>query len=515
MAEPTAAAEPSATRIVHESTIDIALAKLAPWNPSDRISSWYWAGAVTLLAGVLRIVDIAHPPRKIFDEVYYAKDAHDLLGNGYELNATGNGPGLVAHPPLGKWCIALGEWLFGYNSLGWRFSAAIVGTLSVLILCRLGRRLFDSTLLGCLAGLLLCMDGLHFVSSRVALLDIFLMFFVLASFACLVLDRAQHRNQVHAVLLTATRVGENLSRSLRREPGWRSWPWWRIAAAVLLGCALGVKWSAIWFVPVFLLLIVIWEVQARRSAGVRRPVSDVIGWETGWIAGFVVIAVLVFLAGYTGWFLTDGGWDRHWAEENGQSVWYLPDALASLWHYQYGIYQFHANLSTPHSYQSSPYSWFILQRPVLYYYESDGPCDAQNCSSAVLALGNPMLWWTFLLASIVCLWRSVINRDWRALAIVFCAAGAVVPWMFYPDRTMYFFYALPALPFFILAITMTLGLVLGGPRADAQRRFLGALIVGVYVVLVIVAFAYFYPIYTGEVTSYEDWHSRMWFESWI
>ncbi|MGH3545266.1 MAG: dolichyl-phosphate-mannose--protein mannosyltransferase, partial [Mycobacteriales bacterium] len=483
--------------------------------PKDRISSWYWAGTVALLAGLLRIVDIAHPPRQIFDEVYYAKDAHDLLGNGYELNAAGDGPGLVAHPPLGKWCIALGEWLFGYNSLGWRFSAAILGTLSVLILCRIGRRLFDSTLLGCLAGLLLSLDGLHFVSSRVALLDIFLMFFVLASFGCLVLDRAQRRDQLHAALLAATEAGKDLSRGIRRITGWRGWPWWRIAAAALLGCALGVKWSAVWFLPVFLLLIVLWEVQARRSAGVRHPISDVIGWETGWIVGFGVIAVVVFFASYTGWFITDGGWDRHWAQENGAGVWYLPDALVSLWHYQHGIYQFHANLSTPHSYQSTPYSWFVLERPVLYYYESDGPCGAATCSSAVLALGNPMLWWTFVVASAVCLWRGVISRDWRALAIALCAAGAIVPWMFYPDRTMYFFYALPALPFFVLAVTLALGLILGRRSASAPRRLTGALIVGVYVVLVIVAFAYFYPVYTGDVISYDDWRSRMWLESWI
>ncbi len=500
---------------MHESATNLALDKLAPWNPVDRISSWYWAGAVALLAGVLRIVDIAHPPRKIFDEIFYAKDAHDLLASGYELNEQGTGPELVHHPPLGKWCIALGEWLFGYNSLGWRFSAAIFGMLSVLILCRVGRRLFDSTLLGCIAGLLLSLDGLHFVSSRVALLDIFLMFFVLASFACLVLDRTQRRTQIYAALLTATETGRSLGRGIRREPGWRGWPWWRIAAAALLGCALGVKWSAVWFLPIFLLLIVVWEIQARRCAGVRRPVSDVIGWETGWIVGFATIAVLVFLASYTGWFVTDGGWNRHWAQENGAGVWYLPDSLVSLWHYQHEVYEIHTHLITPHPYQSTPSSWLYLGRPVHYYGDSAGTCGAANCFSAIIALGNPMLWWTFLLASAVCLWRGVVNRDWRALAILACAAGAIVPWMFYPYRTMYFFYALPALPFFILAVTLSLGLVLGGPRASASRRLTGALVVGVYVVLVIVAFAYFYPIYTGVVTSYEEWRSRMWFKSWI
>ena len=66
---------------------------------------------------------------------------------------------------------------------------ALLGTLSVLMLCRIGRRLFRSTFLGCLAGALLAVDGLHFVMSRTALLDLVLMFFVVAAFGCLLIDR--------------------------------------------------------------------------------------------------------------------------------------------------------------------------------------------------------------------------------------------------------------------------------------------------------------------------------------
>ena len=41
------------------------------------------------------------------------------------------------------------------DSFGWRVSAAVVGALTVLVLARLVRRLTGSTLIGCLAGLLL------------------------------------------------------------------------------------------------------------------------------------------------------------------------------------------------------------------------------------------------------------------------------------------------------------------------------------------------------------------------
>ena len=54
---------------------------------------------------------------------------------------------------------------------------------------RIARRMTRSTLLGCVAGLLLALDGLEFVLSRTAILDIFVMFWVLAAFGLLVIDR--------------------------------------------------------------------------------------------------------------------------------------------------------------------------------------------------------------------------------------------------------------------------------------------------------------------------------------
>src|SRR6202040_3166824 len=78
---------------------------------------------------------------------------------------------------------------FGLNSFGWRFSSAVFGSLAILLICRIARRMTRSTLLGCLAGLLMSLDGLEFVLSRTGILDIFLMFFVLAAFGCLVIDR--------------------------------------------------------------------------------------------------------------------------------------------------------------------------------------------------------------------------------------------------------------------------------------------------------------------------------------
>src|SRR3712207_9006583 len=96
---------------------------------------------------------------------------------------------MVVHPELAKWLIGAGEELFGFEPFGWRVASAVVGTLMVLVMVRLVRRLTGSTLLGAVGGLLLCVDGLHFVLSRLALLDIFVAFFLLCAVSCLVAGR--------------------------------------------------------------------------------------------------------------------------------------------------------------------------------------------------------------------------------------------------------------------------------------------------------------------------------------
>src|SRR4051812_47060843 len=252
---------------------------LAPAIPGSRLMGWLAPLLVTLFAGVLRFYDLAKPRAVIFDETYYAKDAYALLKFGYEHNTVKNadklllqnppnyhiwadGGSFVAHPPAGKWLIAVGEWIFGMTPFGWRFSAALIGTLSVLILARVARRMTRSTLLGCAAGLLLAVDGMHLVTSRTAILDIFVMFWILAGFACLVIDRDVTRAAL------ARKIGETGNES---DLGPFVMHWWRIGAALCLGTAVATKWTGVYYIAAFGLMALLWDIGARRAAGVRQP----------------------------------------------------------------------------------------------------------------------------------------------------------------------------------------------------------------------------------------------------
>jgi len=478
--------------------------------------SWLITAVIVAVAAILRLSGLGRPKGYIFDEVYYPTDAWDMLHHGVEWDEKTNGPAYVVHPPLGKWLIALGEKAFGNHEVGWRVPAAIAGTLMVLI--RVAYRMFHSIVLAGTAGLLMTLDGFHLVLSRTSLLDIFLGLFVLAAFAALVLDRDAYRRR----WLRALENGWD-PQTARRLP--RIVPWWLLASGVLFGLACGVKWSALFFAPIFAALAVVWRVQARRSAGVRRPIFAGILGDLGWLILNLVLTVVFYLATWTGWFVTNAGYFRHYRQANGLSEAPVLGALLNLLHYHQEAFKFHNGLSERHIYQSWPWQWLLLGRPVAFYWSGNGNCGAPSCAAEILLLGTPILWWSFLPALAALVWFGIARRDWRAYAIGAGVVAGLLPWFYYAiaeGRTMFVFYVLPALPFLILAVVYALGaimtpasgMVTGAARTD--RQLVGTVVAGVFVVLVALCFAYFYPIFVGQLIPYESWQARMWLGSrWI
>jgi dolichyl-phosphate-mannose--protein O-mannosyl transferase len=510
----------------------------------DRWSGWGGPLLVTLMAGLMRFWHLGSPKAVIFDETYYAKDAWALVHRGFEVNWDKNANDLilqkaghvgipsdaayVVHPPVGKYVIGLGELVFGFDPFGWRFMTALLGTLSVLLLCRIGRRIFRSTFLGCLAGALMAVDGLHFVMSRTSLLDGVLMFFVLAAFGCLVIDRDKSREKLAAALPMdadgRVRPDPHVGDGLRL--GWRPWRW---AAGLLLGLAIGTKWNGLYILAAFCVMALLWDVGARKVAGAWHPYMAVLKHDTGiTFLATVPVAVAVYLFSWIGWILspTDGtgGYFRNWAATDGKggSWTFLPDWLRSLWHYEHEVYEFHVGLSSPHTYQSNPWSWILLGRPVSYFYESpspgaDGcPADAgQKCAREVLAIGTPVLWWAACFAILFVLWRWAFRRDWRAGAIACGIAAGYLPWFMYQERTIFLFYAVVFVPFLCLAVAMLIGAIIGPPGSTDTRRVIGSAGAGVLVLLIAWNFIYFWPLYTGTALPIDSWRSRMWLDTWV
>jgi dolichyl-phosphate-mannose--protein O-mannosyl transferase len=488
--------------------------RLSPPMPTDRRVALLVGSAVTVLAAVLRMVHLDRPVAFVFDELYYPIQAWSLLQRGTDVEAVDgfqqrvlagdtavltDRAAFVLHPPFGKWLIALGESAFGLTPFGWRISVAVAGTLTVLLTFVVARRLTRSTVLAGLAGLLLAVDGLSVVTSRIALLDGFLTLWLLAGFGCLLRDR------------DASRLSYADAAAAGRPVRTRLWRPWRLAAGVCLGLACGVKWSGVWVLALLGVATVLWELGAYRSLGLRRPWRRALAVDgpTAFVS-VVGTAAVAYVATWTGWFLHAGAWSARW--HGGAGTW------ESFVYYHRYAYQLTTGITSPHTWASDPWGWLVQWRPVLAYRANVGhgaeACQASSCVRDMLMLGTPVLWWGGCVALVACLVLWVWRRDWRAGILPALVAAVWLPWFAYLDRTTFSFYVVAAAPYLVMALAVLAGYLMGTGRAGPERRLLGAVVVGAFVMVVLVQAAFLWPVWSGELVTIEQWRARMALRSW-
>jgi dolichyl-phosphate-mannose-protein mannosyltransferase len=504
--------------------------------PTDRINGWIVTLIIGVIAFVIRYVNLGYPNKLVFDETYYAKDAYALLKFGYEhdwpsdanakiivgnVDVMQDTASFVVHPQLGKWLIAVGEQLFGMNSFGWRFPSLIFGILLIMVTIRLVRRVSKSTMIGGLAGILLTFDGLAFVMSRTALLDIFMAFFLVAAVACVVADREWFRNRLADYLerRELTDLAGRFGPALILRP-------WLIAAGLCFGLALGTKWNALFPLGAFALLSLAWDVGARRLAGAgSRAKFAIVRDGIPAFLSLVVVSLVVYVGTWASWLLTTGGYDRMWGEEHPEhvTVRLLGKPLASLLHYQYDIWNFHTGdfiNNAQHTYRADPAGWLIVARPIgidavnNIKPGTDGCLGPDNCIRVISGVGTPALWWVAIFALVAAAILWVGGRDWRFGIPVVGVLSSWLPWFAFDSRPLFFFYAIAIIPFSVMAVALSAGWILGDPLGG-DRRMIAAILIGAFVALVAANFAYIYPILTDELMAYPKWLSRMWFRTWI
>ncbi len=335
--------------------------------------------------------------------------------------------------------------------------------------------------------------------SRIGLLDVFVMFWALAAFGCLLIDRDQARDRTLA-------------------GGRRSVRWWRVAAGLCLGLCISTKWSGLFFAAMFGIASVLWDVAARRRAGGRHwLLTGLLRDGGGALALMLPVAAAVYLASWTGWLQGSTGYNRQWAAQHPADT-FVPDALRALWDYHRQMWHANTTLRAFHPYRSHPWSWMVLGRPTSFDYRgsADGltDCPSRECAQAISDLGNPVIWWGGTIAVVVLVVVWLLGRDWRAGAILAGLAGGYLPWFAFSERTIYSFYAVAFGPYVVLALTFCLGLILGPARATPDRRLTGAAVAGSVVLLAVLTFAFFYPVLSDQVVDHAQWSDRMWLRSW-
>jgi hypothetical protein len=131
----------------------------------------------------------------IFDEHYYVSAARVIAGipttkgEAYAgASPSGTDPN-GEHPQLGKIAIAAGIKLLGDNTSGWRISAVLFGAAAILLMYWFVRCAGGGQWLALGSGALASADNLWLVHSRIAVLDIYVVPFMLAGAAFYLLRR--------------------------------------------------------------------------------------------------------------------------------------------------------------------------------------------------------------------------------------------------------------------------------------------------------------------------------------
>jgi dolichyl-phosphate-mannose-protein mannosyltransferase len=496
--------------------------------------------AVTILAAGLRFVHLSHPDGYVFDEVYYPKAGCILLGWSNKTCTVESDDekywrdrkwdvGSWVHPPLGKWEIALGIKAFGMREFGWRFSSAVAGTAVVLLTALIAQVLFGSAVWTFAAGLLIAVEHLNVVMSRTGLLDVHLEFWVLLGFLFVLLDRRWLERRQAAADAGATPTppdddgsAEPSTPSPVVSPVWRPW---RFAAGAALGAAMAVKWSGAFALFAVLLLAMIWETSRRHrgAIGWSGAFGRALARESfGIVLALILTPILIYLLTWAPW-MHHFGWDWHeWVKNMGETWRFHRSGI------EWTKLDPNTELQTPtHPYYARAWKWILLLRPISFYVKDYGPDTEQ-----ILAIGSPFLFWGSVVAIpfVALAWRRL--RDWRAGFLTIALLGQYVPW-FLQGRPTFFFYVLPLTPFMVLGVTYVLreasdativvrepdtGEVAlhpdtGSPAistAHVYRPF-----VWVYLIAVVITFAWFWPILTAGRISDLHVRSIVWFRAWI
>ncbi len=431
---------------------------------------------------------LSPPNGQIFDEIYFPVDAYNDV-KGIELchpttkNCKYNY--FDPEPPLAKMFIAAGEWGYGwyraqfqgatgdyidlgFNTFGWRIAVCIFGTLCVPLMYLLARRLWPNRLFALAAATLVCVDGMFFLQSRIGMIDIFPIFFILLAYT-LFLAHIQSRAPVGSVVtlfLLGLTLGVGIASKWIVLAAWASIVFLLVARAIRchVDIHVGRKGAPIW----------------SWGRGEGPAIAGGVRWEVYAPLALIALALIpIVIYGYS--------WYPFFARGQFHN-------LADLIEYQRQSYIYHATLTATHPYGSPWWSWPLLSRPVLYYAQYDGlgldQWTGQALISRIENLGNPWIWWTSLPCVVSLPYFIIRHRSFPATVILLGFVTQYLPWS-HISRVLFMYHMFGGLIFMILALAFVLAYLATHFRPG------GRTLLAAHLGIAVAFFFYFYPLWTG------------------
>lgn len=421
----------------------------APKHPLDPIG---WSALIALAFLVLAAIRLTIPSAEFFDEVHYLPAARALIEAVEYPNPE--------HPLLGKQIIAAGILIFGDTPLGWRIFPLIFGTIALFAAMR---ALWFASLnrFATLAyGFLLVTGFLLFINSRIAILDIFMLAFLMLAFW-------------------------HFAAAMRQPETGR----WRLAASgIALGLAMGAKWNAVPIAPLFGLTFL----AVRFRAGRRRLLTSKRGAP---VPGVSLIEAAVWLGALPLAVYAATFWPGYLVE-NG------PLVERGLIGFHQHIFHLQSTLTDGHPYQSQWWQWMLNLHGIWYLYEV-----ADGAQRGVFLIGNPLTMLLGLPAIIWAGWVGIFRGRNDAFAVMLLYVVSLGFWIIAAKPTQFYFhYMLPSM--FLLA---ALALALDDLRLRGWDWLAGIVLAGSACM-----FAWFWPVLSAaELDNIDAYQSYTWLEDWV
>jgi dolichyl-phosphate-mannose--protein O-mannosyl transferase len=414
-----------------------------------------FAAVIFVVAHFAFLVGIAIPDKFYFDEVHYVPAARQML------SADKSAPQLnPMHPPLAKQLIALSIDVFGDTPLGWRYASVLFGALAIVGVYLCGLALFGAQNAAIAAAMIAFFNQMVFVQSRIAMLDIFALAFGLFATAAFLRGFHERRPQL-----------------------------WFGLAGLASGLAAACKWSGLFVLATCMVIVAAvrlmqgWRVRFLDAGDQDWYRPDL--WPDFKLAHFAVCFVLIPAIVYFATFVPLYGF-----------------SLPEIWEAQRRI--FGDNTTTAiagHTYMSAWPSWPLLVRPVWFLFDKIGEDEI----SAVVMLGNPLVFWPMLGALAFALRDLLVARQRDAFLVLAFYFGPYLAWALLPRALAFLYYYLPAATFGSLALVYMLR------RGDSPRWLLWG-----FVAVACAGFAAMLPISAAFIgTSMATFTRLMIFQNWI
>jgi dolichyl-phosphate-mannose-protein mannosyltransferase len=394
-----------------------------------------------------------------FDEIYHARSAFELL---HQIE-----PYETTHPPLGKLLIASGIALFGMNPFGWRLVGTLFGVALVPLMYLFGLKLFRERFYAFCAAFLMLVDFMRFAQSRVALIDVFGVFFVLAVYY-FVLDLFPEQG----------------------EPAIRSTNSTLLLAGTAFGIGAACKWIAVYAGGGMVFLVLLKSLADLKrgdfpqGCGKRGFVLRRVGIC---LVAFVLIPGAIYLLAYLPYLAIPG--PGH--------------GLADVPRLQQHMLNYHRTLQAVHPFSSAWWSWPLNLRPVWMY---SGTGLAQGTVSTIASFGNPAIFWLAIPGVACAAGLALRRRDARLGVVLTALLFQYLPWVGI-NRLAFIYHFFSSVPFVILCLVATLkkGELLGKPaRAVTCGYLAGALAL----------FILFFPVLSGLQVQASYVARLQWLSSW-